>query len=76
LDTSFLEGVSFLIEFLNRWHAEIFILILFGIFGVILLIAILPFPEQKFYDCSLSEISPDFPIEVKQACREAKRMKR
>lgn len=25
--------------------------------------------ESKIYDCSLSEISPDYPIEVKQECR-------
>jgi hypothetical protein len=23
----------------------------------------------RVYDCSLSEISPDYPIEVKEACR-------
>lgn len=28
-----------------------------------------PKPLRKAYDCSLSEISPDFPIEVKQGCR-------
>lgn len=25
--------------------------------------------ESKIYDCTISEISPDFPIEVKQECR-------
>jgi hypothetical protein len=45
-----------------------------------LLIAVLTFgyfvymdtPRQngyKVYDCSLAEISPDFPIEAKEACR-------
>ena len=25
--------------------------------------------EVKRYDCSISEISPDYPVEVKEACR-------
>lgn len=25
--------------------------------------------EEKVYDCTLAEISPDFPVEVKDACR-------
>lgn len=25
--------------------------------------------EGRVYDCSIAEISPDFPIEVKQECR-------
>ncbi len=25
--------------------------------------------ESKIYDCNLSEISPDYPVEVKQECR-------
>lgn len=26
-------------------------------------------PDGKWYDCSISEISPDFPPEVRDACR-------
>jgi hypothetical protein len=26
-------------------------------------------PKERMYDCSISEISPDYPIEVKEACR-------
>ena len=26
-------------------------------------------PQGKVYDCTLAEISPDYPIEVKQECR-------
>lgn len=47
--------------------------------GVILLILFVLFvmawsdfgaaPKGKVYDCSLSEISPDYPIEVKEECR-------
>lgn len=25
--------------------------------------------EGRYYDCSISEISPDYPAEVKDACR-------
>ena len=25
--------------------------------------------RDRWFDCSLAEISPDYPIEVKQACR-------
>jgi hypothetical protein len=27
------------------------------------------YPKEKIYDCTLAEISPDYPIEVKQECR-------
>ena len=27
------------------------------------------YPEGKVYDCTLAEISPDYPIEVKNECR-------
>jgi len=30
-------------------------------------------PHTVRYDCSISENSPDFPIEVKEACRKLKR---
>ncbi len=26
-------------------------------------------PKHKVYDCSIAEISPDYPIEVKEECR-------
>ena len=32
--------------------------------------------EEKVYDCSLAEISPDFPLEVKDACRRMKLVER
>ena len=41
--------------------------------GVVLLASIvvlaIPQPKGKVYDCTLSEISPDYPLEVKEACR-------
>ncbi len=27
------------------------------------------YPEGKVYDCTLAEISPDYPVEVKEECR-------
>lgn len=30
----------------------------------------------KRYDCSISEISPDYPVEVKEACRRIRAEKR
>jgi hypothetical protein len=32
----------------------------------------LPRNSERVYNCSLAEISPDFPLEVKQKCRELK----
>lgn len=29
----------------------------------------LPKEHSRVYDCSISEISPDYPIEVKEGCR-------
>ena len=31
-------------------------------------------PKVRYYDCSLAEISPDFPIEVKTECRKIKQI--
>jgi hypothetical protein len=32
--------------------------------------------EVKVYDCSLAEISPDYPIEVKNGCRKLRMEKK
>jgi hypothetical protein len=37
-------------------------------FTVIVTIATLA-PKERVYDCTISEISPDFPIEVREECR-------
>lgn len=34
-----------------------------------------PEKQYKVYDCSLSEISPDYPIEVKEECRKLRAQK-
>jgi hypothetical protein len=57
----------------NTSKREIIKMILFFLF----LLSLLAFaifialnqPKYKVYDCSLSEISPDYPIEVKEECR-------
>lgn len=33
-------------------------------------------PEGRVYDCTIAEISPDFPIEVKEECRRLRIVKR
>jgi hypothetical protein len=33
-------------------------------------------PEGQVYDCTIAEISPDFPIEVKEECRRLRIVKR
>lgn len=46
------------------------IIILLLIFSIlILLVSDFGRGQTIIYDCSLSEISPDFPIEVKEECR-------
>jgi len=35
----------------------------------------LPAPKEKAYDCSISEISPDYPLQVKEACRKLRATK-
>ena len=42
-----------------------------GIFliGSFVFLFTVPPPKGKVYDCSLSEISPDYPLEVKEGCR-------
>ena len=37
--------------------------------GSILFLVITPAPKEKVYDCSISEISPDYPTKVKEECR-------
>ena len=30
-------------------------------------------PQQKMYNCDMSEFHPDFPVKVREACRELRR---
>ena len=37
--------------------------------GSIIFLIATPTQKSRTYDCSISEISPDYPIEVKEGCR-------
>jgi hypothetical protein len=37
--------------------------------GAFILNFYLPMPRERVYNCSIAEISPDYPIEVKEGCR-------
>lgn len=39
------------------------------IFWFTVIVGLVSEQEGKVYDCTLAEISPDFPIEVKEECR-------
>jgi hypothetical protein len=46
------------------------IIVIFGLLLVAIIAVFGDFYTQgKVYDCALAEISPDYPIEVKQECR-------
>ena len=51
------------------------ILILVVTMWVGLFIVATNLPNKVTYDCSIAEISPDIPIEVKQECRKVRRIK-
>lgn len=40
------------------------------------LLYFVPAPQEKIYDCSLAEFHPDYPIEVREACRKLRMQKR
>jgi hypothetical protein len=51
------------------------IFIVFGaIFGIALLFMFSSEKTGRYYDCSISEISPDYPIQVKEECRKIRRL--
>lgn len=51
---------------------------IFVVFGVFFGIAVLFYVARertgRYYDCSISEISPDYPIQVKEECRKLRRL--
>lgn len=48
---------------------QIVLIILLTICLVIFIVSNFGHTRTKVYDCNLSEISPDYPIEVKEECR-------
>ena len=39
------------------------------VIGSIIFLTVMPAPKGRVYDCSLAEISPDYPLDVKEQCR-------
>lgn len=58
------------------WRTKTIITIV-AIVGLLLLLGEIPSsdnaPTGKYYDCSMADWHPDFPIKVKEACREKRR---
>lgn len=52
----------------KRAHLE-FLFVAVVLIGSIVFLYQTPPQKTKMYDCSISEISPDYPIEVKEECR-------
>jgi hypothetical protein len=38
-----------------------------------LVLALVPAPEYKIYDCSVAEFHPDYPPDVREQCRKQRR---
>ena len=55
-------------NFIKRQTLE-YIFVGIVVVGSFAFLIITPTPKGKVYDCSLSEISPDYPVEVKNECR-------
>lgn len=45
-------------------------IVLYTVFLIVLLSVIPESQEGHYYDCSIAEFHPDYPLEVKQACRQ------
>jgi hypothetical protein len=53
-------------------YKQVIIAILFVVSFWALVFSLMPKHGTIVYDCRLAEISPDFPIEVKEQCRKVK----
>lgn len=53
----------------KRENIGVVLVIVFTLIAFAILYFALPHPTAKVYDCSISEISPDYPLEVKEECR-------
>lgn len=53
----------------QNWQDAIVITLAFILFLATIILYVKVEPKGKVYDCSLAEISPDYPIEVKNECR-------
>ena len=57
---------------LYNWCSNAMMLVMSVIMIVLLMILMINSPPANFrsYDCSMAEFHPDYPVKVKQACRE------
>ncbi len=53
---------------IERTHLE-FLFVAVVLVGSIIFLLATPPQRVKVYDCSIAEISPDYPLEVKEECR-------
>jgi hypothetical protein len=59
---------------LSKDNIQITLAVLLIIICVVAIIYI-PMPTGKVYTCSLAEISPDYPLQVKEECRKLNSVK-
>lgn len=54
------------------WFSNILIVLLVLLMSVLVIGLMIHSPPANFrsYDCSMAEFHPDYPVKVKQACRE------
>lgn len=56
---------------IKRTHLEfLFVAVIF--IGSVIFLFSTPTPRVKVYDCSIAEISPDYPVDVKNECRKVR----
>lgn len=59
---------------IKRTHLE-YLFVATVLIGSVAFLVMSPAPKGRVYDCSLSEISPDYPLEVKEECRKLRAKK-
>jgi hypothetical protein len=52
-----------------NWELVGILIAIVVMFGSMYLLFTIPQPRQQIYNCSIAEISPDYPIAVKEGCR-------
>jgi hypothetical protein len=53
----------------KRETIELWVITVITVVTIVIMFFVLPIPTKQVYDCRLSEISPDFPPEVRNECR-------
>ena len=61
---------------MKYFHRELLIVAIMLPLGICLAYFILPRHGEVMYNCSIAEISPDYPIEVKEGCRKLRMEKK